>query len=565
MASLATWQRARRQSIACGPRRSSRPVGATIVIEAQNGPAGTARADVCVVGGGAVGITLALELASSSLHVIVLESGGSTPKPEDRSIYKVAPDATPQLDRGDARQLYFGGNTNHWFGNCRPLDGADFEQREWLPYSGWPISRDELVPYYERAQRLCGLGEFRWYDPETCRPRLEHGPLNLPGAVLETRMVQTCPVLSFADLHRQRLAAAENVQIMLETHAVRLEANSGGNRVVAVETSGAGGRRSRIEADTVVLASGGVENARLLLCSNETAPAGLGNGRDLVGRFFMEHWYFEFDLADSEHASDVRLYTSAPDRVGGFKSRQEAGDARVWAQLVLSDELMREERVPALAVWFAPVPDLPPSVRALRRLVNGVRKGARPEHPLSDLRTTVSGPRDVARFLRWKLTGRATPPALSNSEDRRLTVQLEQTPSPENRIRLSRHLDRFGQPRAELALRIDDQQRQAHSRSLRIAADELGLDGKKLARAMEQRLASGNFGYYEHHMGTTRMSTDPARGVVDGHCRVHGISNLFVAGSSVFPTGGTAAPTLTAVALAIRLADHLRSGDGAVR
>jgi choline dehydrogenase-like flavoprotein len=441
------------------------------------------------------------------------------------------------------------------------LDASDFEQRDWVPFSGWPIRRDELVPYYQRAQRLCGLGEFLFYDADAIRPLLAHGPANVSRAVLETRIFQACPVLSFADLHRERLAATKNVEVMLATHAIRLKANRNGDRVIAVETVRTDGRPLHIEADTVILAAGGVENVRLLLCSNDKVRAGLGNVYDLVGRFFMDHPYFALNLADWKPSKEFRLYVGQLERVGQDQLLQTVGNARVWAQFVLSDQLKSMQRLPGIGLWFRPFPFIAPSVSALYRLANILHERVLPPSPLADIQTLLSDPVTLCRFFLRKLA-RTGMSRFADREGYDLMAEFELMPDPENRIRLSSHPDRFGQPEAELSLRIDDRQRQAHARALRIAAGELGFNGTALAREMELRLNSGKFGFFFHHIGTTRMSDDPRQGVVDRHCRVHGISNLFVAGTSVFPTGGAAPPTLTAVALAIRLADHILGLDG---
>jgi choline dehydrogenase-like flavoprotein len=186
-----------------------------------------------------------------------------------------------------------------------------------------------------------------------------------------------------------------------------------------------------------------------------------------------------------------------------------------------------------------------------------LRERVLPPNPLADVRTVLSDPVNLSRLFLRKLAGTS----MSRFEDEHgydLIAEFELMPDPENRVRLSSRLDRFGQPEAELSLHIDDRQRRAHARALGIAAGELGFNGTALAREMELRLNSGKFGFFYHHVGTTRMSDDPRQGVVDRDCRVHGISNLFVVGTSVFPTEGAAPPTLTAVALAIRLADHIQ-------
>ncbi len=522
-----------------------------------------AEADVCIVGAGAVGIAIAKELAGTAIRVVVLESGGATPDAAERTAYKVLPGETIRLGTDDEKPSYLGGNTNYWYGNCRPLEKEDFEPRDWLPHSGWPIGLDELIPYYRRAQRLAGLGDFLWYDVQATEPLLHHGPLDVSPSILETRIVQTTPVFSFADLYGQQLEATDNVQVFLRTQVVRLEASIENDRVVAVEAVGPDGHTLSIKAGTFILASGGVENARLLLRSSETALNSLGNDNDLVGRFFMEHFYFVFSpevvgIASSRYRQDdLRIYAAeSGERESAQKKRQRVGDASVWGQLASSSELMRREQVPGLTLWFRPDQRIPRSLDILRRLLSDLGHRVLPRRPLTDLREVILNPARSVRFLLWKLTGRGRP-----SRDYELIVQLEQAPDPENRIRLSESVDRFGQPNAVLSLRIDDEQLRAHAQALEIVADELGFNGEALARELVAKYAVGDFDFFWHHMGSTRMNEDPKQGVVNADCRVHGVSNLFVAGSSVFPTSGTAAPTLTAIALALRLADHIRANS----
>ena len=203
---------------------------------------------------------------------------------------------------------------------------------------------------------------------------------------------------------------------------------------------------------------------------------------------------------------------------------------------------------------FQPAERAGPGVYAAARLRNMLLGRAWPAAPLRNLRTVLGAPGDIVRRAREKLGLRPGPVSRRDV----LRVQLEQTPGSGNRILLSTQRDASGQPRATLALRLCDQDTERHARSLRMAADSIGFDGPRAATALRAMLRAGQANFFSHHMGTTRMAEDPRRGVVDGHCHVHGVSNLFVAGSSVFPTGGTAGPTLTIVALALRLARHLR-------
>lgn len=511
---------------------------------------GTAQADLCIIGAGAAGIALALQFADTPARVVLIESGGLVAERNGRGIYRVVASPTPGLCVDSSLTWYFGGNTNHWTANCRPLDEADFEPRDWIRYSGWPIRRQQLLPYYERAQAMCGLSDFRWYELDACRPQLTHHPLDVDPATLTSKVVHTCPVQSFADLHREHLGAAENVRVLLHARALRLQTDPDGDRVHAVEIVGGDGSRSHIEAGAFVLASGGIENARLLLCSNDVRRNGLANANDLVGRFFMEHWYTDVPIGRWGEAPDIGFYDEI----------QLVGAARVWGHLVLSEELTRRERVAGLSLWFHPTPPAAPSGGSAGRVLAFLRERARLRQPLTDIQLALSDPGAMASHVLSRLRRRDEP--RRPHESYVLRVQLEQTPDPENRIRLSSERDRLGLPGVELVLRLADEERRGHVRSLSIVAAALGLNGPRLARQLQLRLGAGRLGFFAHHMGTTRMHSDPTQGVVDADCRVHGVANLFVAGSSVFPTAGTAAPTLTIVALALRLADHLRESRG---
>ena len=501
-------------------------------------------ADLCIVGAGAAGIAMAMQFAGTPVRIALIEGGGMSGDDTARGIYTVANRPTPRLEIDPLLTWHFGGNTNHWFGNCRPLDDADFEPREWIPHSGWPIRRQHLLPFYERAQRLCGLGDFRAYDVNAYPPHLGQQPGEVDPATLTHKTVQTCRVLSFAELYRPRLQEADNVRICLNARALRLQANARGDTVCALEAGTAAGRRFRVSARAFVLAAGGIENARLLLCSDDGHPNGLGNAHDLVGRFFMEHPFIDIAIGHSRRARDP-VFQHQRARVGG---------TTMWAQLALTDALMRRERLTGLSLWPAPpaVPSAGPTTGA----------GESPPRPalLAELLTRVQNlhgnPAAVAARL-WRSVARRARADMPGA-GYFLRVAFEQAPDPRNRVQLSSERDGFGQPTAELVYRFRDEDIRRYARSLTIAAQALGLDGQQLVEQMHRRFRDGQVYFFWHHMGTTRMHPDPRRGVVDGDCRVHGLSNLFVAGSSVFPTGGTAAPTLTIVALALRLAEHIR-------
>ena len=487
-------------------------------------------------------MSVALQFADGASQVVLLEGGGMVEEGGGRAIYQVVDGPNPGLATEPQRTWCFGGNTNHWQGNCRPLDENDFALRDWIPYSGWPMRRPQLLPFYERAQALCGLGDLRWYDADACRPHLARLALTVDPATLTSKVVQTCPVLSFDQLYRDRLCNAGNVRVCLHAEALRLEANRRGDCVQAVQAVAGDGRRFRVRARVFVLAAGGIENPRLLLCSNDASATGLGNDHDVVGRFFMEHPFV--DIALGPWRSGAELLSA--------RDRQVEGTA-VWEQLVLSEAMMRSERLSGLSLWVVPCPARSAlSPARIETLWLG-----RPR--LADLRTEVpSLCADAAALAAhgWRRSvGRAR---AASGAGCALRVGLEQTPDPHNRLQLSSQRDAWGRPGVDLRFRLSEADRRGHLRGLRIAAHEIGLNGRRIVKRMELMMRAGRVGFFWHHMGSTRMHPDPTQGVVDADCRVHGVSNLYVAGSSVFPTAGTAPPTLTIVALALRLADHIR-------
>jgi choline dehydrogenase-like flavoprotein len=512
--------------------------------------------DVCIVGGGAAGITLAVELSGSGRRVVLLQEGGLRPSSDDERVEEVLPGNPPVLGKNHAIGSYLGGNTNHWYGNSRPLEPVDFMRRPWVPHSGWPVDGDELGPFYERAAALAGLGPSEMFEVDSVRADLPDEARPAELRALSTRIVQTTPVFSFADLHVDTLRTASDVVVLLGCHVRGLVAGPA-SAVEAVNVVRADGSSTELRARRFVLAGGGLENARLLLVSPELMERTPPDVARNVGRYFQEHWYYDFGTRLRHRTTRknprLRLYD------GGHGTREETVEhyrqdvrgAHVWAQLVLSEPVAAQERLPGIALWFSRALVAPPAVRALKTSVR------RPRALLRAMAAVLSEPLVNGEYLVRKAL-------MPNALPRRLTLiaQVEQVPDASNRVTLSTQNDRYGDPEAALHVRLDDEQRRHHARALEIAADDLGLDGAVLAREMEQKYQEGSFGYFWHHMGTTRMSDDPRDGVVDRDCRVHGWDNLFVAGSSVFPTSGTAGPTLTIVALASRLAAHLSGPTG---
>jgi choline dehydrogenase-like flavoprotein len=246
-------------------------------------------ADLCIVGGGPAGITIAKELADSSLDVCLLESGGPE---EDEEIQTLAQGESTGRDYyplDETRFRVLGGASGRWAGWCRPLEPIDLEPRPWVPNSGWPIAWSDLEPFLRRATRLCQL-EHEDFDPshwDTDIPRL-YGPEFVGDGVVPS-VRQGSPPTKFGVAYRDELKRAGNLAIYLYATAVELESDPTAQQVTGVRVACLNGPRFRVEARAYVLAAGAMETARLLLASRAVRPAGLGNDRDLVGRYFMEH------------------------------------------------------------------------------------------------------------------------------------------------------------------------------------------------------------------------------------------------------------------------------------
>jgi len=482
-------------------------------------------ADLCVVGGGPAGLCLGRELVGSPLRVVVLESGGRELESETQQLYSGESTGTILDERpgylATSRYRLLGGSCNFWQGFCRPQDPIDFEARDWVAHSGWPIARAVLLPYFERAAARCRVPGF-----DDARDRAALRAVLLGGdADFETSFVHVSPERRFGETYGPQLAAAPNVRLITHANAVRLVVDEAGGRVTAVDATAVGGRRLTVRPRGVVLACGGVENARLLLASGGAGGRGLGNDRDLVGRYFMEHPYLRlgFVVVPYWHWL-LRPY----DNVGAGGSKQV-----VRAVLRPSDALQRRERL--LNSMFVleqadarDAPELAAEVMALATEALQLAEG----HP---------DPKEGFDYLGT------------------LDMAIEQVPDPENRVTLTAERDALGMPRPAVRWSIGEQvtaslEATAETFARRLGAELRGRAQLLTARdALWQRARPSN-----HHMGTTRMATAPDRGVVDTDCRVHGMDNLWIAGSSVFPSSGCSNPTLTLIALALRLADHLR-------
>ncbi|MFP3565379.1 FAD-dependent oxidoreductase [Paraburkholderia sp. SIMBA_030] len=513
---------------------------------------------VCIIGGGVAGITLAREMSRAGIDTCVLESGGFGPDDETRDLYRGENIGLPYSFADGSRSRYFGGSSNCWGGWCRPLDPWDFEKRDWIPHSGWPFGLDELAPYYARTHELLMLGPQN-FDPAYWEREIgRHDVRRIPLATGDMRdtVAQFSPPVRFGKLYRDELSRSSHVRIFLYANVLNIDANAQASAVSRVQVATFSGRRMSVVSRIFVLATGGIENARMLLASNNVEAAGLGNRNDLVGRFFMDHprmmcgkVRFRPGFARNKLYDIKYHYQNAAVSAHGTK---------ISSQFAPKQELMEREKLLNSRVWLYSrfYGEGSKGSEALIHCKEALLSKDQPGRSLkADLITMASHPLDtigygLTRLYQW--------PALVTGVTLQAIVEAE--PNRDSRVTLSDQRDRLDMPRVKVAWRLGDQVQRTFDRTFALLAQELqmaGIADVELDAPLEGRPWPGKLEGTWHHMGTTRMHDSPREGVVDRDCKVHGIGNLYVAGSSVFPTVGANFPTITIAALSLRLAGHL--------
>lgn len=562
--------------------------------------------DVVIVGGGAAGLTVAQGLAGTEREVLVLESGGLEETEAAEALNAV--DTEPGLWNEDqqarrrdfhgaqtdlwdhARQGFgvrcrvLGGSTQAWAGKSAAFDAIDFSARSWLPDSGWPISAGDLAEPLERAARTLNLGP-NCYDEELWALMNRQAPVPCPDRdVLGSYFWQfarsrIAPMEVMQMGHEFRKNQPKNCRVVTGATALTILCDAAGGRVTGVRVADAKGATRVIPARQVVLAASAIENARLLLNSTDQSGRGLGNRHGVVGRYLMDH-----PSAVVAHFEDDAIMPMSR-MFGFFGLRTEHGTSMYMRGLAPTVAVQQKEELLNCAVFMpserAADDPLPAAKRILKResentlqdianvlrspgiIAKGLARMAA-QHPRFPTGLTRFAVEQVLRFrpnfaAEEYLTG-GMPHKLTG-----LAIQAicEQAPNAENRVSLSDRVDRFGQPLPLVQWRVGERETRTLARLGELVALEFERAGLPCPRldpwVRDGGDAPATIIDMAHSSGTTRMATDPTKGVVDADCRVHGFSNIYIAGASVFATSGHANPTLMIVALAHRLADHLRA------
>lgn len=462
--------------------------------------------DLCVCGSGPAGMTVAREAAAHGLRVVLLEGGGFEYSDASQEIYKAA-SVGPLTYYGveTCRLRYFGGTSGHWAGRCAILDPLDFEARDiWDGLPGWPISHQEAYRRLDDARDILDIAD------QSLAPRRE--PQWRSARLAASGFARSAPT-RFGEKFRSELKESNRITVALNANVLSLELSPDRSNVTAVELSDWRNRRFKVAARRTVLAFGSLENARFLLNMGALDNAPIGDAGGFVGRCFMEHF-------------NVVLGRFAADRSPIWRREDSLS-------VTLTSEAARRRGIGSAIVALSPnaSPRHYGRLAPVRGLINDMQCALVP----SDRRNNICAGDGLATDI------------------------IEQTPNRDSRVTLDkRSKDRFGRHHINVDWRFS-------------AQDLKTISG--LAEEVGKAIAEQNHGRFKiadeilagapvpdghcHQMGTTRMSVDPKLGVVDENCRVHGMKNLYIAGSSVFSTGGGANPTVTVVALALRLGEHL--------
>lgn len=492
-------------------------------IDARSVPKGaTLETDLAIIGGGPSGIALALALGAAPFRVLLVESGGMQFDAATQRLYAGLERGVSYIPLENTRLRYLGGCSNHWGGWCRPLDPVDFEKREWLPWSGWPFPRSEIEPYFGRAQSLVEAGPII-YDDSKPWTNAWGSPLRLGSGGMYTTYFQfskqrdgTLPT-HFGERYADDLKRTANLTLYLHANVTGLRLAHDAQSVARLDVATLGGNRFSVKPKATVIATGGIETPRLLLASNDVMKAGVGNQHDLVGRFFADH-----PIPGQTATLVIFDGRIAP----YYQNIQTANGTNFRAALAPRDS------------W--------------RRI-----------HGLPGALATVEGEVQLDAVGRAAVVETADALGVDAPEMRAFTLGcgMELAPDPDRRLSLTTQRDALGMPRLKLEMRVSDDDFVRYRNTLRELGRQLLSTRTGMIRLLHNSrsewLSVMNWG--NHHMGTARMHKDPRQGVVDDDMKVHGVNNLYVAGSAVFPTYGASNPTLNLLALVLRLAGHLRA------
>lgn len=512
--------------------------------------------DLIIIGAGPAGLTLAQELGDTGLRIALLESGGEVYDDGAQSLNQGRIEGHDSYDLDTSRLRFLGGTSNHWGGQCTPFDRIDFERAP-PGFSGWPMTYDEMVPFWQRAHRYCDLGAYQ-YDARALGPDDPQFWQLTDDRTIEPVVLRQSPPTRFGEKYSASLADSRTIHAWLWTNAVTVSTMPGAERET-VETRTLDGTERRFQARAVVMAAGAIESTRLVLWSNAKNATQAGSAGTLLGRCYMDHLAggigtLHFDRHMPEQVQWTPIDTFADEGVP------------LHFGLHVKEDVQRDLELTNIIFHALPIADS--REKRLRR-----KRSRDAVDSLANLVKWTIGREMSARFRPADAYCEMTMNAddfVVDTVDRVLgpkgakqaliRFEAEERPGRTNGVDLHpAERDALGVPRPILTWKPSDDDLEA----VRLSALQLGrafgeMEIGRLELDTKENMPFRDVVTAWHQLGTMRMATSPTAGVTDQNCKVYGAGELYVAGGATFPTGGRANPTLTIVALAIRLGDHLK-------
>ena len=490
--------------------------------------------DLCIVGAGAAGISMAIDWLNSGKSVVLLEAGGFEFEAETQSLNKGTNIGQRYYSLPATRLRFFGGTTMHWGGYCTPLDHIDFDARSYVPDSGWPISYDEFKSFLPEACKMVDIDNDGWDLEKYIVDKEKYVPLSLNPSVFYSKLFKFSPPTRFGKKYRDPLVTSKSISLYTHANLTEIDLNESRTAVKQVQAKSLNGNRLIVNAKHYVLAMGAIQNSRMLLANNKQQRTGLGNNNDLVGRYFMEHPEVKTGQIFLKRPQSMKLYLFDYLKI------------KMYSELAIGEKAQREHKILNITAALHPK-----ELSGDFAWINKLPKDGKESY-------------DFWMNAEKKILAR---PASTVDTEKytayQMQIRMEQSPNPDSRITLGSKKDALGIPEPVLNWKLTDLERNSIKRMHEVLGVELIQSdvGRLHAPDWVFNVSAEwptTLGGGWHHMGTTRMHTDPKKGVVDADCTVHGIANLHIAGSSCFPTAGAANPTLSLIALTIRLSRYLK-------
>jgi choline dehydrogenase-like flavoprotein len=496
----------------------------------------TIEGDLCIIGAGAAGISIALEWIGSAHKVILLEGGGFEYDDRVQELYAGKTTGQKYYPLKSARLHYFGGTTGHWAGFCSAFDEIDFEKRDWVPYSGWPIKRSDLDPYYIKAHKTVDIGPYEVDWKYWQKQDADLNPLIEDDSVVWNKVWQFSTA-RFGTKYRDAIVKAKNIHLYTYANVTDITANENASSVNHVTAKNYTGKQYTVKAKHFVLACCSIQNARILLAANKQAPKGLGNDHDTVGRYFMEHLEIKSGELWLTKSNPLKLYSL------------DFGKTKARCELAITKEQQKQHKMLNGTASLIPL--------ALAKKMKPAIEAWDSDDPQKSQKKLFSAFDDIMKEAR------------SNSSESlhksfEFFTRIEQAPNPDSRVTLDTEKDSLGMPRAMLHWALTPLEKHSIRKIYELIGQQVGKTGIGRVKLMEYLQDEKDDSWPDftgggwHHMGTTRMSEDPKNGVVDADCKVHHMSNLHIAGASCYATAAAPNPTLTLIALSVRLSDKLK-------